>query len=83
MHTTTAITLVLLGGGATAMAVHTAKRCEDPSTGQPIACSSTYGGYSGSHYYYGGSYHSSSGTGTASVARGGFGGFGSMFHGRS
>ena len=81
MRTATALTLVLLGGGATTMAVHTAKRCQDPSTGEPIACSSTSN--SGSRRYttaYGiGSIGNKGGggSGMSSVSRGGFGSSGS------
>jgi hypothetical protein len=91
MRTATAITLVLLGGGATVMAVHATRQCKDPETGQEIACSSThYSGsshYTGSHYtgshYYWSSSSSSSGyrsSSSSSVSRGGFGGSGGSFH---
>ncbi len=77
MRTATAITLVLLGGGATVMAVHAARQCKDPETGQEVACSSSH--YSGSHIYWshGSSYRSYS---SSSVSRGGFGLSGGMVH---
>jgi hypothetical protein len=89
MRNATAITLVLLGGGATVMAVHATRQCKDPETGQEVACSSThYSGsshYTGSHYYLSGSsssssYRSSSSSSMSSVSRGGFGGSGGSFH---
>ena len=84
MRTGTAITLVLLGGGATAMAVQTSKRCQDPSTGEPVACSSSYGSSGSSHFYYSGYGNSTgksiSGTSASSVSRGGFGSSGFSFH---
>ena len=85
MRTAIAISLVLLGGGATAMAVNNTKRCQDPATGEPIACSNSYG-RSGSSYWFFHSYTSSTGksiSGTHSssaVARSGFGSSGSAHH---
>lgn len=88
MRTATAITLVLLGGGATAMAVSTPRQCQDPNTGQPIACSgNNY--HSGGHWFFHSTYYSSSsvsspsspsGSHTSSVSRGGFGSAGGSFH---
>lgn len=40
MRSQTAIALVVLGGGVTAMAVDIRPRCTDPATGQPTACQS-------------------------------------------
>jgi len=86
MRTATAITLVLLGGGATVMAVHALRQCKDPETGQEVACADSHysGGshYTGSHYDWSSSrsssgYRSSSASG---VSRGGFGASGASFH---
>lgn len=78
MRRSTAVTLVLLGGGVTAMAVHSSARCRDTLTGQPIACAdgqTSGGGHSSSGYIGRGSTSSASVTSasTGSVAHGGFG----------
>ena len=77
MRRSTAISLVLIGGGAVATAVtfNTHRRCTDPVTGQPVACATSSGGSHGwsSHTGYGGSSFAST---SSSVARGGFGGAG-------
>ncbi len=86
MRTATAITLVLLGGGATAMAVHAGRHCKDPETDQEVACSSAHSSgsshYSSSHFYWFSGSASSSyrSTSASSVSRGGFGRSGGFFH---
>jgi hypothetical protein len=89
MRSAAAITLVLLGSGATAVAVDMTKRCHDPLTGQPIACpSSSHGGggsYGRSFSSFGG-WSSSGGSGSISagqVSRGGFGAAGASMHASS
>ena len=85
MRTPTAITLVLLGGGATAMAVNNTNRCQDATTGEPTACSNSYGSSGSSHWFYH-SYASSTGKSisgihsSSSIGRGGFGSSGSSHH---
>lgn len=77
MRRATAISLVLIGGGAVATAVtlNAHRRCTDPVTGQPVACATASGG---SHGWSGGtsSHSGSSYSSVSSVARGGFGGAG-------
>jgi hypothetical protein len=79
MRSSTAIALVLLGGGVITTAVALPRNCNDPATGQPISCGGSgpgwthYGGFSSIGHISSAAAASSS---ASSVSRGGFGGAG-------
>jgi hypothetical protein len=68
MRSSTAITLVLFGGGVVATAVALPHRCDDPVTGQPAACPPGFHATAGASRGFSGFVSS-----IGDVARGGFG----------
>ena len=79
MRRSTAIALVILGGGTVGLSTLSTRKCHDAVTGQEIACPSSGTGGHGS--YAGGSSQTGASATASSVARGGFGGAGASASG--